>query len=295
MEMIKTEDELRREILEVGRWIHAQGFVSGYDGNISARLDAHRILSTPTAISKGMMQNDDLVIVDYEGKKITGRRNVTSELAMHLLIYKGRTDVNAVVHAHPPTATGYAAAGLPLNKALISEVVLSFGCIPLARYGTPGTPELTEALAPLVRSYDAILMANHGVVTYGPDLLRAFFKMETVEHFAKISLVTEILGRQVLLSGSEVDKLLAVRQRYFGAGTPLIDRTNICPVTDGTDQDAKAAVGDGGTGGSRPDGKGGCPADGAAHGVGSDAERFTVSREELVAMVREAVARAVQR
>jgi L-fuculose-phosphate aldolase len=283
--MIKTEDELRREIIEIGRWIHGQGLVSGYDGNISARLDGHRILSTPTAISKGMMQAEDLVIVDYEGKKITGRRNVTSELAMHLLIYKRRSDVNAVVHAHPPTATGYAAAGLPLNKALISEVVLSFGCIPLARYGTPGTPELTEALAPLVGSFDAILMANHGVVTYGPDLLRAYFRMETVEHFAKISLVTEILGRQVLLSGADVDKLLAVRQRYFGSGTPAIDRTGICPVTDGGGEVAAASQ-PLGSRESGTEGESGCA-------VGAP-ETIAVSREDMVAMVREAVAKAIQ-
>ncbi len=254
--MIQTEDELRKEIVEIGRWIHNLGFVSGYDGNISARLDSHRILSTPTTMSKGMMQVDDLVVVDYDGKKISGRRNVTSEIAMHLLIYKRRPDVHAVVHAHPPTATGYAAAGLSLNKALVSEVVLSLGCIPLARYGTPGTPELTEALAPLVGSYDAILMANHGVVTCGPDLQRAYFKMETVEHFAKVSLVTELLGRQVLLSETEVDKLLAARQRYFGAGTPAVERSATCPVTDGERQ-------------SEP--------------------RFKVSREDLEAMVREAV------
>jgi L-fuculose-phosphate aldolase len=283
--MIKTEDELRREIVEIGGWIHSQGMVSGFDGNISARLDSHRILSTPTTIAKGMMQPDDLVTVDYEGKKISGRRNATTELAMHLLIYKRRPDVNGVVHAHPPTATGYAAAGLPLNKALISEVVLSFGCIPLARYGTPGTPELTQALLPLVGSYDAILMANHGVVTYGPDLLRAFLRMETVEHFAKISLVTEMLGRQVLLSGSEVDKLLAVRQRYLGAGTPAIERTTACPVADGAAEPssrdhASASVRSGVAG--RP-------------GWGPDTEaRVTVSREELVAMVSEAVAKAVK-
>jgi L-fuculose-phosphate aldolase len=282
--MIKTEDELRREIIEIGRWIHSQGLVSGYDGNISARLDSHRILSTPTAISKGMMHADDLVIADYEGNKLTGRRNVTSELAMHLLIYKRRSDINAVVHAHPPTATGYAAAGIPLNKALISEVVLSFGCIPLARYGTPGTPELTEALAPLVASYDAILMANHGVVTYGPDLLRAYFRMETVEHFAKISLVTEILGRQVLLSGADVDKLLAARQRYFGSGTPGIDRTNVCPVTDRGEETAIAQPPTIGT--LQQHKSNGCD--------GTEPEKITVSREDLIAMVREAVAKAIQ-
>ncbi len=254
--MVKTEDELRREIVEIGRWIHRLGFVAGYDGNISARLDSHRILSTPTTISKGMMEVDDLIVADYEGKKITGRRNVTSEIAMHLLIYKRRPDVHGVVHAHPAIATGYAAAGLSLNKALISEVVLGLGCIPLARYGTPGTPELTEALLPLVGTFDAVLMANHGVVTYGPDLLGAYFKMETVEHFAKISLVTELLGRQVLLSETDVDKLLEARQRYFGSGTPPVERSSTCPVTDG---------------------------------VRESSDRIPVSRQELEAMVREAI------
>ncbi len=234
--MIKTEDELRKEIVETGRWIHRLGFVAAYDGNLSARLDNHRILSTPTTISKGMMAPDDLVVVDYEGKKISGRRNVTSEIAMHLLIYRRRPDVQAVVHAHPPTATGYAAAGLSLNKALVSEVVLSLGCIPLASYGTPGTPELTEALAPLVNSYDAILMANHGVVTCGADLMQAYFRMETVEHFAKISLVTELLGRQVLLSEDDVDKLLVARQKYFGSGARALSRSESCPVAAGVQE-----------------------------------------------------------
>jgi L-fuculose-phosphate aldolase len=271
--MIHTEDELRKEIVEVGRWVYERGYVAGYDGNISARLDNHRVLSTPTTICKGMMAADDLVIVDYEGKKISGRRNVTSELAMHLLIYKRRSDAQAVVHAHPPTATGYAAAGMALNKALISEVVLNFGCIPLAAYGTPGTPALSDALLPLVGSYDAILMANHGVVTYGPDLLRAFFKMETVEHFAKISLVTELLGRQVLLSDAEVDKLLSLRVGYFGQGTPAVQRNVACPVTDNA-----APLGAGGAAQTC----GGVP---VSNSDGPSGKRYWVTREELEAMV----------
>jgi len=226
---VKTEDEHRRDICTVGYWTHQRGFVGATDGNISVRLDPRRVLTSPTAISKGMMQPDDLVITDMQGKTLAGRRNASSALAMPLLIYKRRPDVNAVCHAHPVTATGYAAAGLPLNKALVSEIVLALGCIPVARYGTPGTPELTEALEPLVPSYDAILMANHGVVTYGADLLTAFFRMETVEHFARIALVTELLGKQVLLSGEDVEKLLAARARYGLTTAAQVGAE--CPVT----------------------------------------------------------------
>jgi L-fuculose-phosphate aldolase len=133
---------------------------------------------------------------------------------MHLLIYRLRPDVYAICHAHPPIATGFAAAGLPLDKAILSEAVFSLGCVPLAPYGTPGTTELCDSIEPLLRSYDSILLANHGVVTYGPDLLTAFFRMETVEHFAQVSLVTQLLGKQTVLSASNVDKLLAARARY---------------------------------------------------------------------------------
>jgi L-fuculose-phosphate aldolase len=130
------------------------------------------------------------------------------------LIYKLRPDVQAVVHAHPPTATGFAAAGMALDQALCSEVVITLGSIPLARYGTPGTKELSDALEPLIPRHDAILMANHGVVTYGENLLHAYMNMETVEHFARIALVVHQLGRQQLLSGEDVSKLMAAREKY---------------------------------------------------------------------------------
>ena len=235
---LKSEDEHRRDVCAVGRWIHQRSFVASTDGNISVRLDPCRVLTSPTAISKGMMAPDDLVITDNQGRKLSGHRNPSSELAMHLLIYQRRPDVNAVCHAHPPVATGYAAAGLPLNKALLSEIVLALGCIPVARYGTPGTPELSQALEPLVQHYDAILMANHGVVTYGPDLLSAFFRMETVEHFARVALVTELLGKQVLLSNADVEKLLAARVRY-GSSTAAQAGPE-CPVTSETPASAGA-------------------------------------------------------
>ncbi|HLW82672.1 MAG TPA: class II aldolase/adducin family protein [Candidatus Acidoferrales bacterium] len=211
---LKHEDEHRRDICAVGRWLHQREFVAATDGNISLRLDAHRVLTSPTGISKGMMCAEDLVITDFAGNKISGRWNPSSELAMHLLIYRLRPDVNAVCHAHPVTATGYAAAGLALDKALLSEAVINLGTVPLAQYGTPGTPELTDSIEPLIQSHDAILMANHGVVTYGVDLLTAFYRMETVEHFARICLVTELLHKQVLLSRRDVEKLLSARTRY---------------------------------------------------------------------------------
>ena len=254
--MTKTENELRQDIVEIGRYLHRFGYVAANDGNITTRLDDQRILATPTGVSKGRMAPDDLIVIDYAGQKISGRAGVTSEIAMHLLIYKRRPDMNAVVHAHPATATGYAAAGLSLNKAIISEIVYSLGCIPLAPYGTPGTPDLLQAIEPLVGSYDALLLANHGVVTYAPDLWGAYFRMETVEHFAKISLVTEQLGQQRLLSETDVDKLMTLRARFFGPDAIPIPRSSSCPVTGGA--------------------------------CGS-LDRFWVSRQELEALVAEAV------
>jgi L-fuculose-phosphate aldolase len=255
---LKSEDEHRRDICTVGRWIHGRAFVASTDGNISVRLDARRILTSPTAISKGMMSPEDLVITDLAGRKLAGRREASTELAMHLLIYNRRPEVHAVCHAHPPVATGHAAAGLPLNKALLSELIIALGCIPVAPFGTPGTQELSDALEPMVPHYDAILLANHGVVTCGPDLLTAFFRMETVEHFAQVSLVTELLGRQVLLSGRDVEKLLVARARY---GT-----TTAATVTPGNPVTSDNA-------GSAP----------------QQAERISVTRVELEALIEEAV------
>jgi L-fuculose-phosphate aldolase len=205
-----TEQQHREEIVQFGKMLHERGYVAATDGNLSVRLNRNTVLCTPTCMSKGMMSPEDLVIVDMNGRKVAGERACSSEVAMHLLIYRLRPDVNGIVHAHPTTATGYAAAGMQMNEALISEVVLSLGTIPLARYGTPGTPELTDALEPLIPDHDAIIMANHGVVTYGDTLLRAYMNMETVEHFAKISLVSHLLGRQHPLDEKQVEKLFAV-------------------------------------------------------------------------------------
>ena len=212
---MKTEQRHREEIVRFGKLLHQTGLVAATDGNLSVRLENGNVLSTPTAMSKGLLEVDDLVIVDPQGKKISGARDVSSEIAMHLLIYSKRADIAGIVHAHPPTATGFAAAGMALDRALCAELIVTLGSVPLASYGTPGTPELAEALAPLVADHEAILMANHGVVTYGVDLLNAYMNMETVEHFAKIALVTHMLGKQQTLSEQHVDKLREIRTRYL--------------------------------------------------------------------------------
>ncbi len=212
---MKTEQQHREEIVRFGKLLHQAGLVAATDGNLSVLLEDGNILSTPTLMSKGLIEVDDLVIVNRQGKKLSGARDVSSEIAMHLLIYGKRRDIGAVVHAHPPTATGFAAAGLALDRALCAELIVTLGSVPLANYETPGTPELAEALAPLVPDHNAILMANHGVVTYGVDLLNAYMNMETVEHFAKIALVTHMLGRQQPLSDQHVDKLREIRTKYL--------------------------------------------------------------------------------
>lgn len=217
---MKSERQHREEIVRFGRMLHERGYIAATDGNLSVRLEPDAILCTPTGMSKGMLEPEDLVVVDRSGHQLSGYRGVSSELGMHLLIYRLRPDCGGVVHAHPPTATGYAAAGLPLNQALVSEIVLALGRIPLAPYATPGTPELCDTLTPLIPQHDAILMANHGVVSYGQDLLRAYMNMETVEHFARIALVTHMLGRQQILNESEIAKLAEARVRYLAACEP---------------------------------------------------------------------------
>src|SRR5262249_30348713 len=237
----KTEKQQRRDICIVGRWMYERGFIVACEGNLSIRLAGGRILATPTCMNKGMLEPDDLVVTDLSGKQIGGHRKVSSELAMHLLIYKLRQDVNAVCHAHPPSATGFAAAGRALDQALLPEVIIGLGQIPLVRYATPGTPELSAAIEPFVPDYDALLLANHGAVTCGQDLLAAFHNMETVEHFAKIVLAAESGGEPKLLSSREVAKLMAARSRYSvtappggGADLPITsddERRDSGPVT----------------------------------------------------------------
>lgn len=212
--MSKTFQELRQDIVDVGKLVFQKGWVAANDGNLSIRLDDGRILCTPTGVCKGLMRPEDLIVCDRAGIKVEGSRERTSEIAMHLTIYEMRPDVRSVLHAHPPVATGFAVAGRPLNLAILPEVVIGLGSVPLADYGLPGTPALTEGMLPYIPKYDAMLMANHGAVCYGEDVYQAYHRMETVEHFARITLVAELLGGAKPLPRIEVRKLFDARARY---------------------------------------------------------------------------------
>ncbi|MFQ5707902.1 MAG: class II aldolase/adducin family protein [bacterium] len=208
-----SETQLRETIVEIGRRMYQRGFVAANDGNISARLDAKRVLTTPTGVSKGFMAPESLVVVDLQGQPLTPGKPST-ELPMHLFIYSERPDVSAVVHAHPPYATGFATAGLALDKCILAEVIVTIGTVPLAEYGTPSTEELPNTLKPYLHSCEAFLMANHGVVTVGKDLMDAFFKLERVEHYAHIVFIARALGGERILPKDAVEKLYTLRDKY---------------------------------------------------------------------------------
>ena len=217
-----TESQLRADIVEVGRRMYARGYTASNDGNISVRLGSDRLVMTPKSVCKGFMTPDMMCITDLDGRKLQGDRDPSSEMLMHLEVYRQRGDVQAVVHAHPPTATGFAVAGIPLDRAVLAEVLTTLGSIPIAAYATPSTKELPEAVRKYIKAHDGMLLANHGALTVGSDLFSAYFKMETVEHFAKISLVARLLGRENLISREEVLRLQELRGSYgIAAPAPI--------------------------------------------------------------------------
>jgi L-fuculose-phosphate aldolase len=217
---------IRSDIVEVGRRLWTRGYVASNDGNISVRIAADRLLMTPASVSKGFMTPDMMVVTDLDGTLVSGApgRKPSSEIQMHLVVYQNRADVAAVVHAHPPLSTGFAVAGIPLDRAVLAEVVTTLGSIPIAEYGTPSTQELADAVKPYVRMHDGLLLANHGALALGRDLFAAYYKMETIEHFARISLVARMLGRERLLSREEVERLQDLRGRYG-----IVAPAPICP------------------------------------------------------------------
>jgi L-fuculose-phosphate aldolase len=198
---------IAHQLVAVCRNLYARGFVTASDGNVSSRLPNGNILATPTSLNKGRVVESDLVEVTLDGAVVHEGRAPSTELGMHLYIYRQRPDVNAVVHAHPTYATGFATANIPLDKPLLPEVIIGLGPIPLATFAVTSTQEVADSIAPYVQSSSAVLLANHGVVTFGKDLDDAYFKMEKVEHAAHITFVARMLGGEKVLAGEQVKRL----------------------------------------------------------------------------------------
>ncbi|MCI0707955.1 MAG: class II aldolase/adducin family protein [Ignavibacteriae bacterium] len=208
--------DIARQLVWVSHKLYERGLVTATDGNVSARLANGNIFSTPAFLNKGRVAESDLVEVKLDGTPVTLDRKVSTEVGMHLFIYRQRADVQAVVHAHPTYATGFATARVPLSDRLFPEVIVGIGTIPLADYATPSTQEVADSLAPYVQTATAILLTNHGAVTYGTTLDEAYFKMEKLEHAAHIQFVAHMLGGEKPLTNEELEKLHAISKSSYG-------------------------------------------------------------------------------
>ena len=206
--------EVARSIAECCRFLAAGGLIAGADGNVSVRIDSGRVLVSPSGVLKSGLTEDEIVEIDITGRQTSGSLKPTNEIDMHLRIYRERPDVFAVVHAHPPTATGFGVAGLKIDDCVLPELILLMGQVPLVPYGTPGTPDLGEKLAPFIAENDAMLLANHGAVTMGKDLKSARIRMESLEHAAKVLFTAKMLGQVNPLGREQLKRLQAMRTDY---------------------------------------------------------------------------------
>lgn len=222
-----SEWELKRLILDIGKRIWTRGYVASNDGNITIRIKENEILTTPTGVSKGFMTPDMIIKMDMNGKVISQspKFRPSSEVKMHIEVYRQREDIKAVVHAHPPYCTSFAVAGIPLNKCVLPEAVLTLGAVPIAPYGTPSTMEIPDSIKPIIQNSDAVLLANHGALTLGTNLINAYHRMETLEHSAHIVYTAIQLGNVNMIPGEEVKKLMELREKMNIPG-----RINVCGI-----------------------------------------------------------------
>jgi L-fuculose-phosphate aldolase len=207
-----TRLAIARELCRAGRRLAARGLIAGTEGNLAARCGADRVLITPAGRDKGELEPDELVEVDLSGRVVRGSGRPSTELGLHLVILVQRPDVGAVVHAHPPVATGFAVAGRSLEEGALAELAAEFGAVPLVPFGAPGTAELGERVRPFVREHDALLLANHGAVTVGPSVEAACHRMESLEQGARIVLVARLLGGARPLPPEAIARLVAPRR-----------------------------------------------------------------------------------
>lgn len=232
-----SEHDLRREMVRVGRLVWERGFVAATDGNLSARMGANRLLVTASGVSKGFLSDEDLVIIRMDGEPVSSYRGRDSrpstEIAMHLEVYRQRPDVNAVVHAHPPLATAFSIAGVSLARCVIPEVIVALGGIPTAEYATPGTPEVPVSIQQAIGEYDAMILAHHGSLTVGDTLWEAYLRLEKVEHTAEITLAAQQLGQVNTLSPQAVEKLTEKRRELLQRqGRDLCEGCTVCVLGD---------------------------------------------------------------
>lgn len=214
---------LKKLICEYGRRMYDKGFVAANDGNLSVRLGENRFLCTPTGVSKGFMTPAMIAVVDETGKQISGAIPRTSEMLMHLVVYRERPEVNAVVHAHPPHATAFAIAGTAIPSGILPEVEVLLGQVPLTRYDTPGTKDFAESITPHLRNKaNTILLANHGVVAFDKDLEQAFFHLETLESYCRILLLSKQIGTPCPLPEDKMRELMAAKKK-MGLDDPRME------------------------------------------------------------------------
>jgi len=207
-----SHEQARRDILEVGRRMYNRGYVVANDGNITCKVSDDALWTTPTGVSKGFMSEDMLILVDLDGKVLQGSAKPSSELKMHLRVYRENPEIRACVHAHPTTASSFAVAGLALDRPILPEGIMMLGEVPVAPYATPGTQEVPDSIAPYCKSHNAVLLANHGALTWGSDLMQAYMRMESLENYAKVILYTDyIIGRANELTDSQIDAMIAQR------------------------------------------------------------------------------------
>lgn len=226
-----TDFEAKKAILEVGKRMYQKGFVAANDGNISCKVGPDTLWTTCTGVSKGFMTQDMLVKIDLNGKVLMGTQKPSSEVKMHLRVYQENPDVMAVTHAHPPVATSFAIAGISLDKAVLPEAVVQLGTVPIAKYATPGTQEVPDSIAPFCKDYNGVLLANHGALSWGKDVIEAFYRLESIEYYATILMYTgNIIGKQNELSCKQVNELLGIREQLGilsgGAPSCAVSATN---------------------------------------------------------------------
>ncbi len=209
---MKSPFEIKKEICEVGHKLWLKGFVAANDGNISVKINDHEYYCTPTGVSKGSLTPDMIIKVDENGKKLEGKLNPSSEIKMHMRVYQKRPDVTAVVHAHPPVATAFTVADIDLDQYILPEAVLTIGNVPTCDYGTPSTMEIPDSLDPYLQNHDAFLLRNHGALTVGCNLNKAFFVMEEVEFNAVICKHAMDLGAVHEISNEQLKKLMDLRK-----------------------------------------------------------------------------------